>query len=189
LARKVHSFTYLAGSLRERRTRPLGQGVRFVAAELRLSRGSRNCRRHALWPTCYSRVIATTTLSANISPSSHHTPHRSTNLSQWPLNVFLTSSPTSPRARLRSIKCTHPDTPSPHLSPDRFHSQRNVHVLLTLYLSQYLPKPRRCCHHTRDQNTSHQGRQGRLQGYSSRWPSVQDPRAGCPQEQARPTDG
>jgi len=66
---------------------------------------------------------------------------------------------------------------------------RNVHLWLTTSLQQHLSEPRRCCHHTGHQDTPDQGRQGRLQGHSSRWPGVQDPRAGCPQEQPGPTAG
>lgn len=80
--------------------------------------------------------------------------------------------------------------PSPQLSPDRLHHHtRNVHLWLTKHSQQHLPEPRRCCHHTRYQDSPDQGQQGRLQGHSSRWPGVQDPRAGRSQEQHRPAAG
>jgi hypothetical protein len=79
-----------------------------------------------LCPTCvytYRRPP-----SQHLTVTAHHTSHTSTTLSQWPLNVSPTSSPTSPPARLLSSRCMYAlRAPSPQLSPDstRSHEKRS----------------------------------------------------------------
>lgn len=102
---------------------------------------------------------------------------RSTNPQRWPLNVSPPSSPTLRPARARWTRCKSNPRSDEMLE----------HVLMRW--EQHLAEPRRYRYHPRDPHSSHQGQEGRSQGYAARWHCVQDLGAGREEEQFGPPDG
>ena len=102
--------------------RPFRSGLSLrAAAELRFWPRLTICRRRLCHHSAHQRQLYLPPSSQSTSHTPPHTTHNTHRPSQWPLNVSPTSSPTSPRARPRSSRCTHLQNPSPQLSPDRLH--------------------------------------------------------------------